>query len=291
MELIKELLTQSQTKSEFGFDFEALDPKDYEQLKADLYNKSTGNLNEDDGYNCDECKNKGFIAKVTYDEMFGYYNQTLVMCKCQKIRTAIKRLNKSGLKNIVKDYTFDKYQANEEWQRNIKAAAIRFCKDNSNTWFFIGGQSGSGKTHLSTAIAVHYIKAGKPVRYMLWRDEIVKIKANVNEAVIYNELISELKKAPVLYIDDLFKCGKGSDGKPQQPTVADINAAFEIINYRYNNPDLITIISSERTLVELNQIDEAVAGRIAEKTKEAGYCINIKHNPARNWRMNGVLEF
>ena len=102
--------------------------------------------------------------------------------------------------------------------------------------------------------------------------------------------MKELKKTDVLYIDDLFKGGKGEDGKYKPPTAADINAAFEIINYRYNNPELVTIISSERTLVELNDIDEAIAGRIAERSKESGYCINLKPDKKRNWRMKGLME-
>lgn len=34
------------------------------QKQIDLYNESTGNLNEFDGYNCNVCKNKGFIARL-----------------------------------------------------------------------------------------------------------------------------------------------------------------------------------------------------------------------------------
>jgi hypothetical protein len=99
-----------------------------------------------------------------------------------------------------------------------------------------------------------------------------------------------LKNADVLYIDDLFKNGKDDFGTVKQPTPADINAAFEIINYRYNNPGKITIISSERTLIEMNAIDEAIAGRIAEKSKAGGYCINLAKDGKKNWRMKGITE-
>ena len=118
----------------------------------------------------------------------------------------------------------------------------------------------------------------------------MKIKSVVNEHDEYAVMMDELKNTDVLYIDDLFKSGKGEDGKPKMPTAADVNVAFEILNYRYNNPGLITIISSERTLSELLEIDEAVAGRIAEKAKTGGYCINLKKDKARNWRMRGCEE-
>ena len=285
---MKDLVPTSRIKSEPGF--ETLSPKEYEERKANVYNASRGSLNEADGYNCDLCKNKGYIATVSHNEQFGYYSETLVPCKCQRVRNAIHRLHLSGLKNIMKDYTFDKYETQDEWRRVLKEKAMQFCRDDAHTWLFMGGQSGAGKTHLCTAIAVHYIRKGKDTKYMLWRDEIAQIKALVNDAQAYAERMRALKEAPVLYIDDLFKGGLAEDGRFRPPTEADIKAAFEIINYRYNNPDLITIISSERTIAEINQIDEAIAGRIAERAKAGGYCLNIKRDPARNWRMHGIAE-
>ena len=125
---------------------------------------------------------------------------------------------------------------------------------------------------------------------MLWRDDITKIKANITDAQAYAAAMDELKNTEVLYIDDLFKSGKGQDGKPTLPTAADINIAFEILNYRYNNKNLITIISSERRLQEIAEIDEAVGGRIAERVMCAGYGFNIKPDKTKNLRMNGLVE-
>lgn len=289
MDALAELMTRISVKqSELGF--EPMTPKEYEQAKADAYNNGIGNLDKEDGYNCDICKNKGMIASVVFNEKFGYWTETVTTCKCHKARNAIRRLHRSGLKNVVKDYSFDKYETPEAWQQTIKETAMQFCQDDNHNFFFIGGQSGAGKTHICTAIAVHYIRKGKEVRYMLWRDEITRIKSVVNEYDQYGSLMDSLKQTDVLYIDDLFKCGKGDDGKVKAPTAADINAAFEILNYRYNNKNLITIISSERTLAELVDIDEAVAGRIAERSKAGGYCINLKKDKSRNWRMKGCGE-
>lgn len=266
--------------------------EEYEQYKADSYNAGIGTLDSLDGYQCDLCKNKGYIAVLRYAEVYGYSVETLATCKCQRARNALSRLAKSGLKNAVKKYTFERYEADEAWQQTIKDAAQRFCGDAeaSGAWFFIGGQSGAGKTHICTAIAVHYIRQGKDVRYMAWRDEITRIKAVVNDPDQYGPMMDDLKKADVLYIDDLFKGGKDDSGRQKPPTQADINAAFEIINYRYNNPELITIISSELTIIDLNEIDEAIAGRISEKAKPGGYCINLKKDIEKNWRMKGTVE-
>lgn len=264
--------------------------EEYEQMKVDSYNSSVGSLDQADGYQCDKCKNKGFIAVLRMAEVYGYPVETLVPCRCQKARNALSRLARSGLKDAVRKYTFEGYEAPEAWQEKIKDAAQRFCETQGDEWFFIGGQSGAGKTHICTAIAVHFIRQGKEMKYMLWRDEITRLKGMVTDPEQYGEAMAELKNADVLYIDDLFKNGKDDLGNVKQPTPADINAAFEIINYRYNNPGKITIISSERTLIEMNGIDEAIAGRIAEKSKAGGYCINLARDPRKNWRMKDMIN-
>lgn len=289
MDDLKTLLQQSAALSGLGSDGQALTQQEHEQAKADFYNASEGDMHEKDGYDCRICRNKGYISEVVQNQLYGYFCEQLTPCKCWKVRNAIKKLERSGLKNAVKAYTFDKYETPDAWQKHIKDTAIRFCNDNGNGWFFIGGQSGAGKTHICTAIAVHYIRQGMEARYMLWRDEIVRIKALVNEQAEYTQIMQELKTVPVLYIDDLFKVGESHD-KQARPTTGDINAAFEIINHRYANPGLVTIISSERTLPELLEIDEATAGRIAERSKAGGYCVNLKKDSKRNWRLRGLDE-
>lgn len=267
-----------------------LTAQEYEQRKADFYNKSTGNLNEQDGYDCPVCKNKGYIAEVVFYEMYGYYSESLRPCKCHKARNALRRLARSGLKDVVKKYTFDLYQTVEPWQETFKEKAMRFCADKKSDWFFAGGQSGCGKSHLCTAIAIQLLREGKDVRYMVWPKEIQSIQAAVNDGEQYAALMKEVQEAEVLYIDDLFKHGNDEYGNQKPPSEAEVRRAFEILNYRYNNPGMTTIISCERTLAELIDIDEATAGRIAECTKAAGYCVNVKKDRTRNWRLRDVDE-
>lgn len=292
MESLKSLLTmQGLSEQSFnGMGAMPMSQKEHEQSKVDTYNAEEGELNLQDGYDCRVCKNKGFIAKLEYNENFGYWHETLYLCKCNKARGAIRRLARSGLKDVAKKYSFATYEAKDEWQKTIKAKAEDYLETVvGGGWFFIGGQSGAGKTHICTAIAVQCIKRCMSVKYMLWRDEIARIKAIVNEPDLYKQAMDELKLTDVLYIDDIFKGGKDDFGKVKPPTAADINAAFEILNYRYNTGKA-TIISSERTLDDLNDIDEAIAGRIAEKSKPGGHCISLRRDPKKNWRMNGITE-
>lgn len=286
MEQISTMLPKWLNESERGF--EQMTPQEYQQAKADAFNASKGDMDKQDGYNCDVCRNKGYIASVVYNESFGYYSESLNPCKCMKARDAIRKMQRSGLEDVVKKYTFQSYQTPDKWQASIKQTAMRFCDDDTNNWFFIGGQSGAGKTHICTAIAVRYIKRGKAARYMVWPKEIRKIQAMVNEADKFDALMRDLENAEVLYIDDLFKHGKDADGRPKAPSEPEVRRAFEIINYRCNKPDLVTIISTEKTLFDLVDIDEALGGRISEKTKDAGYCINLTKDSTRNWRLRGL---
>lgn len=278
MDKLQEILQKFGTGHTFD-----MTPKDYEQFKVDGLNEATGDRNEQDGYECRLCKNKGFIAKLV-DNGDGTYSHCFAECKCVETRNSIMRMKQSGLKDIIKDYTFDKFEDSEPWQKTIKEAAVGYAK-NPDGWFFLGGQSGSGKTHLCTAICREFLLAGKRVMYMLWRDDIVKIKGAVTDSDEYGSIIDRFKKSDVLYIDDLFKTGKAADGSVQKPTGADINVAFEIINYRYNNPALLTIISSECTEDELIEIDEAVGGRIYERAR----AFTIAKNRERNYRIKKAV--
>ena len=249
---------------------QSYDPVKMEQLKVDKLNATEGNEKYID---CPVCKNKGFIYYL--DKNNHIFSRA---CECYSKRESIKRIKKSGLETLMQEYTFDKYEETEQWQKAIKEKAKAFLDDNYKKWFYIGGQVGCGKTFICTAITGELINRGKQAVYMLWRDEVVGLKANVNDFPEYDKRMSELKNAEVLYIDDFFKTEKG-----KEPTPADVNVAFELLNYRYNNHDLITIISSERLVDELMQIDEAVGCRIYQRAKD--YNLSIKPDMNKNMRL------
>ena len=255
-----------------------------EQWKVDDYNSQSGSRNEEDGYDCTLCKNRGDYA-VLREYPVGHWRWNVIECKCMATRASIRRMQQSGLKNIIKDYTLDKFKDDEPWQKTIKDAAEAYVRDPKG-WFFIGGQSGAGKTHICTAICREFLLKGRNVVYMLWRDDIAKLKSLAMEAEQRQAMIERFKKAEVLYVDDLFKTGKDSKtGEKQQPSSADINAAFEIFNHRYNNPHLLTIISSESTADDILQIDEAVGGRIFEKA----VVLNLAQDMSRNYRLRKAV--
>ncbi len=254
---------------------------------AEQSNRMEGHLHEQDGYNCDVCKNRGRITKTEYFADVGYWTNIEYECACMQVRRNIARLKRSGLKDVIGRYRFDTYYAEEPWQKYVKTMAQEYVEHDSEAetgqsrWFFMGGQSGAGKSHICTAICREFLHGGKEVRYMLWRDESAKLKACVNDAVAYEKAIGELKQAEVLYIDDFLKCGQNENGI-QKPTGADISLAFEILNYRYNHPRAITILSSESTLNEIIGMDEAVGSRIGERAGK--YSISLTGSE-KNFRL------
>lgn len=252
------------------------------ELLCKKENQQPGNLNELDGYNCELCMNRGYT--LVPERNGNIYIQRMVLCSCRKTRNTIARLNKSGLQDVVRNCTFDKYIAKQQWQKDILSTArkyLEYLKSNDNAWFFIGGQSGCGKTHICTAITAELIERGNDARYMLWREESSNLKAIATDSA-RKIAVNELCDIDVLYIDDLFKTGRDVNTGKMVPTSADINLAFEIINGRYIK-NKITVISSECSLEEIANIDEATSGRIIERCGD--YRINIAKDKNKNYRL------
>lgn len=278
MDKIQEILGKFNMEQSSSFD-----EKTFVQFKVDCENKKDGNLHEIDGYECPICKNKGIIYKV--EEYRGSYKEVVGDCKCKPIRNSIMRMKRSGLEDVIKKYAFDKFEVTEPWQEAVKNQAMEFAK-NPNRWFFIGGQSGCGKTHICTAICRSLLLDGNEVYYMKWRDDISKLKAMAMDAEEREKALDKIKNTKVLYIDDLFKTGQNPDGTAPRPTSADINLAFEIINHRYCKKDLITIFSSEMEMSDLIDIDEATGGRICEKA----VTLSIAKDRSRNYRTRNAVR-
>lgn len=242
--------------------------EEYEQIRCDFMNQEKGRL---PGEHCEVCLDKGLIYFLRNGEI------VCKPCACMARREAMERLHKSGLDGMLDEYTFESFKAAESWQKEAKEAAMQYA-ESPDGWLLVCGQVGSGKTHLCTAAVGKLMKAGRSARYMLWRDEAVKLKAAVNDEAAYARLIQPLKEADVLYIDDLFKTATGVS-----PTPGDVNLAFELINARYCRKGSITVFSSELTVDDLIRIDEAVGSRIYQRTK--GHCIVIGRSLERNYRL------
>lgn len=225
-------------------------------------------------YKCKRCKDTGWTSKIV--DGVEYFAD----CECEKRKRARARVQKhieeSGLAKVLERLTFNSYKADTQAKQNIKAKAERFTNDKTGSWWLITGGTGTGKTHITTAICGELIRQGKAVRYMQWRQEASEIKALATNGEHYSKRIRQLQTAEVLYIDDLYK---GS------VTEADINLAYLIINDRYNS-DKVTLISTELPFERLQKIDEAIAGRLYERTN---LDFNIQIGSIENQRLKGAI--
>lgn len=201
------------------------------------------------------------------------------------VRKSLDVIERSGLKDFLGEKTFESFQCKAPWQKELKSRVLQFVSDKDRGWLLLSGQPGCGKTHLATAAAGKFLRAGIPVRYMRWVEDGGRIKASINESENYEKMLRPFKSCKVLYIDDLLK--RSSDQRDQDEDKVlrgDIRLAFEIIDHRYVNR-LVTIVSTERTIDELYRIDEAIGSRIYERSKK--YQLIIDKDTKKNFRVYG----
>lgn len=214
---------------------------------------------------CNICDDVGFIP---YEDDKGH--TVYRPCKCRKMLKIQKIWEQSGISVNDIDKSFVNFEA---WNREVntmKEMALNYfmrfdsIKGERNNSIMFCGNPGSGKTHLSLALANKLMKDKSiGVLYMPYRDVITKIKQNMIDEEQYKKTLSKYQKAEVLLIDDMFK------GKI---TESDINIMFELINHRYLNR-LPLIISTECPVQKILQFDEAIGSRLYEMAK--GYVTEV----------------
>nr|WP_114381799.1 DnaA/Hda family protein [Paenibacillus prosopidis] len=237
-------------------------------------------------YQCQECKdNEGYFVKVE-EEMSVKGVPTMVPmdrwvdCKCKRNRDIgrtfksskiteeflLKRFENFGLERrpaIIRSA----FQTAKVYADNFQQ--LRNSRENS---ICLLGNPGSGKTHLLMAVANELMNQNVKVLYFPWVEGFNEIKDDLSQM---DERISRLQKVDVLFIDDMWKGRKS-------PTEFQIEQAFAIINYRYMEKKPI-LISSERSIDQMCDIDEALGSRINEMCKD--FRIVMKGGRELNYRL------
>ena len=228
-------------------------------------------LRKTQSYKCDKCRDLTFILD----------DDVAVSCDCRGLRQAERVLKLSGISEEFRNKTFDSFNYAYDMQTidayskacGYYSSFLDIKGSRKNSIMFLG-QVGSGKTHLSLAIANKLMDDGFGVLYMSYRDVITRIKQNIMDGEEYERIVARYKNAKVLLIDDLFK---GS------VTKSDINIVFEVVNFRYFN-NLPMIVSSEKGARELLDIDEAIGSRLIEMSRD--YLVELKGKKL-NFRIYG----
>lgn len=163
-------------------------------------------------------------------------------------KLGFKNFNLEGKAPIIKDA----YECALEYFQEFEN--VRKRRKNS---IALLGQPGAGKTHLLTAVANNLMrKKNVPVLYFPYVEGFNDLKDDFDKL---EAKLEYMKTIDVLFIDDLFK----PTGNKPRATEWQIEQMYAVINYRYLNYKPI-MVSSELTVDELADVDEALGTRIYE---------------------------
>lgn len=209
-------------------------------------------------YTCSICSDTGFVDTK--------------ICTCLKQLLITKNIKSSGMGNLIDKQSFDNldlnwYKTNPEhydrMKRNLKIArgfAEGFASHHDN--LLLIGNTGTGKTHVSTAIAKVVISQGFDVLYDSVHNIISDFEADKFKSG-YGQTDSAAEKyleCDLLIIDDL-----GTEFS----TPFSVATLYNLINTRQNK-GLSTIISTNLSGAELaGKYD----GRIYSRIVGAGYTV------------------
>jgi DNA replication protein DnaC len=219
-----------------------------------------------------------YLGKVCSPETaWEWHDSYSERCSCIKQKNIDRRLKSSEITEEFRKNTFDNFITDDKDSLIVDAYEcakeyitdfqdVRRMRENS---IALLGQPGAGKTHLLTAIANDLIvNSHVSVLYFPYVEGFDNLKDDFERL---EEKMERMKKAEVLFIDDLFK----PVGKYRKPRATEwqIEKMYALINYRYLN-HLPVLISSELTFDELEAVDEALGSRLYEMCKN--YTVIIK---------------
>lgn len=239
----------------------------------------------ENGIACSRCGNTGVLIRT--DE---YGNSTAVPCPdCHAKRVVAMHLKHSGISaQDYERYSLARFDPNRsKVAGRMKAMAVKYIDEYKpdGPGFAMFGQSGSGKTHICIAVCQELTKRYRvPHYYFSYVSEMPQLlKAQRSYQQDYDDAMDKWRHCENLYIDDLFKLA----GPVQNDRLLDIDRnelkiIFDIINTRRLNR-LPTIFSSEFSVDNLLDIDEALGSRIYEMVRPYGlYSVGGNERLRRN---------
>ncbi len=203
-------------------------------------------------YNCNKCSDTGFINEK--------------MCPCFKEALTLENIASSGMGKLIEKQSFENFdlswygegtEAYAHACRNLKIARA-FVKNFGNMYdnLLIYGNTGTGKTHLSSAIAKQIIARGFDVLYdssqnIISAFEDDKFRSGYSSS--YESKSEKYLECDLLIIDDL-----GTEFSTQFT----VSCLYNLINTRQNR-GLSTIISTNLSVKELkDRYDGRITSRI-----------------------------
>ena len=220
-------------------------------------------------HDCEKCADSGYVG--------------IDMCNCMKTCIAELRLADSDLGRLAAYQSFDSfdlsyYAPGEEREclarnlRILRGFAEGFSRESTQS-FLLVGNTGLGKTHLSTAVGVEVIKRGYDVLYRSVQSVIddfeeVQFKGGRSDS------IKPYHDCDLLIIDDLGA---------EMSTQFTVSCIYNIINARMNKKKP-TVVSTNLTQKELR---ERYADRITSRLFGEYVPLQFKGTDIRRQRLGG----
>lgn len=213
---------------------------------------------------CPKCGGRGWTVEMIDFYEDGYPIPMERACDCRDALLLNARRKRSGITEAFLEKNFDNFQVVGRPEAVVRAyrAARAYVsaypeKSQQGASLALLGASGSGKTHLTCAVANALMEQGVDVVYFPYTERVREFRQRRFEDAWQEEHRRRLKDCDLLLIDDLFKSA---------PDKYDFELVFEILNHRYFEAKPF-IISSEIKPDDLLAMDAAIAGRIIERSK------------------------
>ena len=194
-------------------------------------------------YSCPHCSDSGFVMDGAR------------MCACFREALLKENIKSSGIGRLIEKQSFDNfsleyYKGDEEtlrrMERNLKMAkdfADNFAKHEEN--LLLIGKTGTGKTHLSTAIAKSVIESGYEVLYDSTQNIVAAFEADKFRSGYgsYEPQGDKYLECDLLILDDLGT---------EMVTQFTVSCLYNLLNTRMNK-GLKTVISTNLSPDELQR--------------------------------------
>ncbi|GHV14551.1 DNA replication protein DnaC [Clostridia bacterium] len=220
-------------------------------------------------YDCEKCCDVGYLPDDS-------------ICECLKRKIADETLKASGLAKLAKSQSFDCFKLDyyndytdvrgkvQTGVRQNMEENLRICREFADSFkagedvptgnLFMIGQTGLGKSHLSTAIACEVIAKGFDVRYDFAQKIIYAFEKERFSRTLASEknITEEYLTCDLLIIDDLGT---------EHPGAMSVSSLFNLVNTRLVN-EKPTIINTNLVIKELQDkyVDRVVSRLFGEFT-------------------------